>query len=150
MSGILQPAVSGTPRQTLTLTLTLTLIPTLAPTLTTHPHHSTFTLTPTPTLTLSLTPDQVLLDRPTYRHPANSTPTPNPNPNPTPTPTRYSSTDLPPGIRLSHTSRGDKQYFTPNDLRFRSLAEVTACNPMRPACNPMYLRVRSLAEVRLY
>ena len=37
---------------------------------------------------------------------------------------RYSVTDLPPGVRLSHTSRGDKQYSTPNGVRFRSLAEV--------------------------
>ena len=58
---------------------------------------------------------------------------------------------LPAGVRLSYTSRGDRQYFTPNEMRFRSLPEVcgytyygasrcalpatllSGCNPTPPA-----------------
>ena len=33
--------------------------------------------------------------------------------------------ELPPGFKLSHTSRGDKEYIAPNGRRFRSLKEVS-------------------------
>ena len=35
------------------------------------------------------------------------------------------SVELPPGFKLSHTSRGDKEYIAPNGRRFRSLKEVS-------------------------